>query len=905
MSASDAPVAPGAAVAPPPMERLTRTFLFSDIEGSSRLERELGTEVYARVRSRHRELLRDAFRRAGGEEQGTEGDSFFVVFTSADAALRAAVDGQRSLAAEPWPDGRQVAVRIGIHTGETSMVDGDLIGIEINRAARVAAAANGGQIVVSEVTRALLSDATAGSDTDIELRDLGIHRLKDFDPGRLFDVVAAGLPSSFPPLRSGGSPFSGLPAQRTAFVGRAREVGEVRSLLLGRRLVTLTGPGGTGKTRLAIAAAQSVLGEFPGGTAWIGLASISDPALVGPAIAAGLAVLDEGLRPLGETIAERIGGERILLVLDNFEQVAPAAALVGELLAACPALVVLVTSRGLLHLAGEQEYPVPALGLPDPAADPTSIGESEAVALFVERARAVRPAFELDATNATAVAAICARLDGLPLAIELAAARVRLLTPAAIRERLDRSIGLLAGGAQDLPDRQRTLRGAVAWSHDLLDPTSRTMFARLSVFAGGSTLDAAEAIVDADGALGIDVLDGLATLADQSLIRSEEGVDGEPRFRMLNVIREFGLEQLAASGELEAIRDRHLAYFGALAERAEPELVAADTRHWLDVIEIEHDNVRAALRWAIESGQVEAGMALGGRLWRFWHQRGHLGQGLAILRELLAAPGAAAPTPGRAKALNGAGGLAYWQNDFPVAQAYYEEYLELVRSLGDRTALAEAFLNLGFMSAIARDYDRALAEYAQSRDLFAESGGRGAISARIGSAMVLHLSGRAEEALAAVGPMIEEARRIGDRYWLASALGVEGRARMALRDDDRARAVQREALVLFHEAGDPSGVATQLWDLGELAALTGHPGRALTLAGASLALRDRIAGGAPPMLTQQFDIVAVAGMEVAPEAARVALASGRELETSDAVAFALSDADLPVAAPAPEGEPAQ
>ncbi len=895
---------PGAGVAAPPMARSTRTFLFTDIEGSSRLERELGTAAYARVRSRHRELLRQAFRRAGGEEQGTEGDSFFVAFTSAEAALRAAVEGQRALAAEPWPEGRRVQVRMGIHTGDAAVVDGDLVGIEINRAARIAAAANGGQIVLSDVTQALLADAATGPLTGIELRDLGVHRLKDFDPGRLFDVVAADLPSSFPPLRSGGSPFAGLPAQRTAFVGRAREVGDVRSLLLGRHLVTLTGPGGTGKTRLSIAAAQSVLGEFPGGAAWVGLASISDPELVGPAIAAGLGVIDEGLRPLRDAIAERIDGERILLVLDNFEQVAAAAPLVGSLLRACPALVVLVTSRGLLHLDGEQEYPVPALGLPDPAAGPAAIGQSEAVALFVERARAVRPGFTLDASNADAIAAICARLDGLPLAIELAAARIRLLTPAAILERLDRSIGLLAGGAQDLPDRQRTLRGAVAWSHDLLDPTARTMFARLSVFAGGWTLDAAEAVVDPDGSLGLDILDGLAALADQSLIRSEEGVDGEPRFRMLQVIREFGLEQLAASGELDPIRDRHLAHFGSLAARAEPELVGAETRHWLDVIELEHDNVRAALRWAIDSGQVEAGMILGGRLWRFWHQRGHLGQGLAILRELLARPEAAAPTPGRAKALNGAGGLAYWQNDFPVAQAFYEEHLELVRTLGDRAALAEAHLNLGFMSAIAGDYDRAIREYAESRALFADSGGRGEISARIGSAMVLHLSGRAEESLAAVGPMIEEARRIGDRYWLASALGVEGRARLALRDDDRARAAQREALTLFDEAGDWSGVATQLWDLGELAALTGHPGRALVLAGASLALRDRIAGGAPPMLTQQLDIVAVAGPRLPDEEARAALAAGRELEAAEAVAFALSDADLPAVASAPGGGPA-
>jgi predicted ATPase/class 3 adenylate cyclase len=895
---SDARAGGDAAVAVPAMTRSTRTFLFSDIEGSSRLERELGTAAYAHVRSRHRALLREAFARSGGEEQGTEGDSFFVAFGSADAALRAAVEGQRALAAEPWPEGRRVAVRMGIHTGDAAMVDGDLVGIDINRAARIAAAANGGQIVLSEVSRALLADVEGGggrrgAEGEVELRDLGVHRLKDFDPTHLFDVVVAGLPSAFPPLRSGGSPFAGLPAQRTVFVGRAREIAEVRALLLGRRLVTLTGPGGTGKSRLSIAAAQSVLAEFPGGVAWVGLASISDAALVGTAVAAGLGVLDEGLRPIGEAIADRIGRERILLVLDNFEQVTPAAPLVGDLLAACPSLVVLVTSRGLLHIAGEQEYPVPALGLPDPLAGLDSIADSEAIALFVDRARSVRPDFTLDAANAPAIAAICARLEGLPLAIELAAARLRLLTPAAIRDRLEESIGLLGGGAHDLPDRQRTLRGAVAWSHDLLDPTARTMFARLSVFAGGSTLEAAEAIVDPDGSLGIDVLDGLATLTDQSLIRPEDGVDDEPRFRMLHVIREFGLEQLAASGELAMLRDRHLAWFASFAQRAEPELVGVDTKRWLDRAEEDHDNIRAALRWAIESGQVETGMSMGGCLWRFWHQRGHLGQGLAMLRELLACPGAAGATPARAKALNGAGGLAYWQNDFPAAQAYYEEHLELVRGLGDRLALAEAYLNLGFMSAIGRDYEAALAHYDESRKLFAEFGSRGEVSARIGSGMVLHLSGRAKDALAAVGPMIEEAERIGDRYWLASALGVEGRAWMTLREDEPAASAQRRALALFDEAGDPSGVSTQLWDLGELATLTGRPRRALTLAGASLAVRDRIAGGAPRALTQTVDILAVAGAQLGEEEVGRALELGRSLEAADVVAFALSDDEAP------------
>ncbi|HET7027047.1 MAG TPA: tetratricopeptide repeat protein, partial [Candidatus Limnocylindrales bacterium] len=828
----------------------TRTFLFSDIEASSRLEQRLGTATWAALRSRHRVLLRAAFIAEGGVEQGTEGDSFFVVFDSAGAALRAAIAAQRALLAEPWPDGGDVRVRMGLHTGEATRADDDYVGIDINRAARIAAAAHGGQVVMSEVTRALIEGSLGPG---VDLRDLGIHRLKDFEPIRLYDVVAAGLPSDFPTLRSGGSPLAGLPAQPTTFVGRSREIAEVRSLLESSSLVTLTGPGGTGKTRLAIAAAQAALAEFPGGVAWVGLSPIVDADLVGPAIAGALAVVDEGLRPIMDAVAERIATERVLLVLDNFEQVASAAPLVGALLRRCPALAVLVTSRGLLHLAGEHEYPVGSLPLPDAgrAADPAALASNETVALFVTRAQAVRPDFELNASNADAVVGICTRLDGLPLAIELAAARVRLLPPAAILDRLERSLGLLTGGAQDLPDRQRTLRGAVGWSHDLLEPVARTLFARLAVFAGGCSLTAAETVADPGGELGIDILDGLSALADQSLVRSTEGVGREPRFLMLHVIREFGLEQLAASGEIEAVRDRHLAAFAALAAEAEPELIGSDSGRWLDRLEVEHDNVRVALRWALDSGQLETGLATAGRLWRFWHQRAHLGEGLAMLRELLACPGGAAMSFGRAKAVNGAGGLAYWQNDFPAAQAYYEEHLAIVRALGDRAGVAEALMNLAFMRAVARALADAFPLYEQSAELYRALGDpRGEAAALLGLGMSLSLAGRYDDALDAVKRGVERAKAGDDRFRVASALGVQARIELAIGRSVDASGLAREALALFSEVGDMSGVAMQIWDLAELALGTGRDRRALVLAGASLALRERVAGGAPPELSQ-------------------------------------------------------
>jgi predicted ATPase/class 3 adenylate cyclase len=874
----------------------TLTFLFSDIEGSSQLELRTGTTAYGEIRSRHRTLLRAAFAAAGGAEQGTEGDSFFVVFASATAAIRAAIAAQRALATEPWPTGVALRCRIGIHTGEATRLDGDYVGIDINRAARIAATAHGGQIVVSDVTRTVAGDELR---RDVELRDLGIHRLKDFDPLRLWDVVVPELPSEFPPLRSRGSPFAGLPAQPTTLVGRAPQIAALRSLILRSRLVTLTGPGGTGKTRLGVAAAQAALDEFPGGVAWVGLSPIVDPDLVGSAIAQALSVVDDGRRPIEDAIVDRIGGERILVVLDNFEQVAAAAPVVGRLLAACPSLAIVATSRGLLHLAGEQEYPVPPLTLPDPAADPLSLAANESVALFVQRARAVRPDFELDATTAPAVAAICARLDGLPLAIELAAARVRLLPPVAIRDRLDRSLGLLTGGAQDLPDRQRTLRGAVAWSHELLDPMARTLFARLSVFAGGWSLAAAEAVVDPEGARGIDLLDGLGSLADQSLIRAEDSADGEPRFRMLHVIREYGLEELGRSGEMSELRNRHLAYFASLAADAEPQIVGSETGRWLDRLERDHDNIRVALRWAIESGQVETGMTMAGRLWRFWHQRAHLGEGAAMLRELLACPAAEAVTFGRAKAVNGAGGLAYWQNDFPSAAAYYEEHLRLARALGDRAAIAEALMNLGFMSAIEHDLERTFARYEESAATYQEiADGRGEAAALLGLGMSLNLAGRREDALRAAVRSIARARESGDRYRVASGHGLQGRILLALGRDDEANDAARVGLRLFADVGDMSGVAMLLWDLAEIGSRRGRFERALALAGASRSLRERIAGGAPTALSQTSDVIEILRGRLDARRFDAALAAGRALGPDEAVTFAVSDDDVPASRPA-------
>jgi predicted ATPase/class 3 adenylate cyclase len=871
----------------------TVTFLFTDIEGSSRLEQRVGTTAYATIRERHRELLRTAFAAERGVEQGTAGDSLFVVFPTAAGAIRAAIVAQRALADEPWADDAAIRVRIGIHTGEAERSGADYVGIDINRAARIEAAAHGGQIVVSDATRALAGD---GLDSTVEFLDLGRNKLKDFEPIRLHQVVAPAIQFDFPPLRSLDVRFINLQPAVSSFIGRAREVGEVSRLLTTTRMLTLTGPGGTGKTRLSIAAAQASLASYPAGAAWVGLSPIADPALVPTAIAKVLGVVDQGTRDLTDLVAERIGADRLLLLLDNFEQVLPAARTVHELLAACPGMTVLVTSREVLHLAGEREYPVQPLALPDPrhTGDLAALAANEAIALFVDRAQAVRPDFTLGTDNAAAVAAICARLDGLPLAIELAAARVRILAPAAIQARLDQSLGLLSGGARDLPERQQTLRGAIAWSYDLLSAAERTFFERLSVFAGGWSIETATVVADPDDELGMDALDGLTSLVEKSLVRGVETTTEEPRFRMLQTIREFGLERLTANGELAVVRDRHLQAIADLAEAAERQLIGADTKQWLDRLELEHDNVRAALRWALESGQAEIGMLTAGRLWRFWHQRGHLGEGLTMTRELLACPAGQGRTGGRVKALNGAGGLAYWRNDFPTAEGFYTEQLEVSQELGDKAAEAEAYYNLGYLAAIPGQHAVAIERYENALALWRElDDGFGLASGLAGLALVLYLKRDWEPAMNASREAQAAAERIGDRYRGASNLGVMGRIAMEMGDFRRSRSSGLTALDLFAESGDPTGLAMQLDDLGDLAMREGDAVRALRFGGASAALRARVAGGAPLTLTRHGDYIRDARAELGPARADAAWETGLALDQETAVARARAEFGSP------------
>ena len=651
----------------------TVTFLFSDIEGSTRLATE-HAEAWPAILERHRELMRATFQAAGGLEAGTEGDSFFIVFPSAPGAVAAAVAAQRALHDEPWAPDTEVRVRMGMHTGEANFSADTYAGLNVHRASRIAGVAHGGQVLLSDATRTLVADALPDG---VGVRDLGMHRLKDLEhPERIWQLVVPGLTNAFPPIASPGVTPNNLPTRLTTFLGREREIAEVGELLRRSRLLTLTGPGGTGKTRLSLEVANRALETHPDGVFFIELAPITEPELVTATIAQQLGLPDRGGRTPAERLAEHIGERHVLLVLDNFEQVTAAGASVASLLATTSNLRILVSSRSALRVSGEQEYPVPPLGLPDPFRLPSleQLSQYESVALFIERARAVKPDFAVTNDNAPAVAEICVRLDGLPLAIELVAARIRIFSPQAMLGRLENRLGLAAAGGRDLPERQQTLRGAIAWSHDMLEEQDRAMFAGLSVFVGGATLEAVERVCGEE--VGGDALDALTSLLEKSLVRQREGVDGEPRFRMLETIREFAMEQAVESGRWAALRERHAALFRELSETLASRVMSSEKRQWLDRLEEEHDNLRAAITWAQETGAAELALRMAASLWRFWQMRGYLVEGLDRVTQALAMPHAAEHPEARADALSAAAGLAYWLADGQRARDLYEQEIE-------------------------------------------------------------------------------------------------------------------------------------------------------------------------------------------------------------------------------------
>ena len=789
------------------------------------------------VLARHDELLRRAIEEHGGYVFKTVGDAFCCAFTTAPDALEAALEAQRLLLEERWAESGPLRVRMALHMGAAEERDGDYFGPPVNRVARLLSAAHGSQVLLSLPTQELVRDQFP---TGTSLRDLGEHRLKDlFRPERVFQLLAPDLPSEFPPLRTLDAYRNNLPLQPTPLVGREEEVAEVCGLLRRdeTRLLTLTGPGGIGKTRLALQAAADLLDDFPDGTFFAQLATLTEAELFLPAVAETLGVRETGEQPLDESLKDYLRERQRLMVLDNFEQVLGAAPAVTELLSVAPGLKVLATSRAPLGLYGEHEFPVPPLTLPDLKCPPPleCLTQYEAVGLFVERARAIKPHFKVTNESAPAVAEICVRLDGLPLAIELAAARIKMLPPKAMLRRLGSRLKLLTGGARDLPERQRTLRATIEWSHALLDEGEQLLFARLAVFSGGRTLEAIEAICDAGGDLPVDAFEGVSSLLDKSLLRQEEGPNGEPRFVMLETVHEFAREKLEDSAEAQEIKRAHAQYFLTLAEEAYPELRGPDQLEWLERLEAEHDNMRAALSWALERKEVEVALRLGGALWEFWSMRGYHSEGWRWLEAALATYGRGSPEV-RAMALAGVGLLAWDQGELDRAQEACEEGLQLLA----HEEASEAKLNLlGYLGWVAwqrEENGKATQLFEERLALSQEKKADWAIAdSLLCLATVSHSLGDSERATELYEESMDLLREQGDKLSLAHCLNNLGMVAHSQGDLGRAAQLTEEGVTLFRELG-ARDVAFGLCNLGWIALLQDDLGRAAELYRESLSL---------------------------------------------------------------------
>ncbi|MDQ3696329.1 MAG: tetratricopeptide repeat protein [Chloroflexota bacterium] len=858
-------------------EAETITLLFSDIEGSTR-RWEHHPRAMALALARHDALLRAAIQDHGGTVFKTVGDAFCAVFATAEAAMRAAVAAQRTLAAESWVEIGGLRVRIAIHTGEAERRDNDYFGPSVNRVARLLGAAYGGQVLISgRVAELVREQPLAG----ISLRDLGQHRLRDLiETERIFQLVASDLPLDFPPPKTLDSQLRGLPVPPTPLIGRDQEVAAVREWLGfdasgsprrdGARLVTLTGPGGAGKTRLALHLASVLVPEFADGVVFVPLADLTDSALVLPAIAARLEVVDPGEGRTREALIERLQPLDLLMVLDNFEQVMAATPIVAELLAACPRLTVLATSRERLNLRGERELPVPPLPLPElvPLGAGAGesrlverVGESAAVRLFLDRASATKPSFELTAENAPAIAEICRRLDGLPLAIELAAARIRMLSPSALLGRLDRRLDLLAGGARDLPSRQRTMRNAVAWSYDLLTPEEQRLFARLAIFAGGAASESAEAILSLDGlAAGTEPLDFgiLEMLVDKSLVRLDHGADDETRIAMFETIRDYAAEQLALGEEAPMVAGWHARHYLARAVEAAPGLEGPAQVESLNRLERDHANLRAALDW-LGAHDAAAATTLGGALWRFWLLRGHFSEGRARLERLIQLPAANVSAADRIAVLNGAGVLAESQGESEHAARLHAEALALARDAGDSRAIASSLNNLGVVAMNQGDYERA--DTLLNENI--------AIARELGDAMseakaltdlgnVAYYRGNLDQAAVSYQSSLDLVRQIGDVTEIADALNNLSVIAFSGESYAAAGLLLDEALRLRQSVGDKKGIAQVLNNQAEVARHQGDVERATTLYQDTLRLGQEIGD----RLTSAVALESLAGLDL-------------------------------------------
>jgi predicted ATPase/class 3 adenylate cyclase len=949
-----------------PIPEDTVTFLFTDVEGSTRLW-EQHPDAMREALLRHDTLLHHAIEVHGGHVFKTFGDQFCAAFATAPDALEAALAAQRTLQAEPWEEVGSLRVRMALHTGAAEVRESDYFGPPLNRVAHLLAAAHGGQVLFSLAAAELVRDHLPEG---ASLRDMGERRLQDLvRPERIFQLVTPELPADFPPLRSLEAFPNNLPLQLTSFIGRGREMEEVKRLLGIHRLLTLTGAGGCGKTRLALQVAADRLAEYADGAWFVDLAPLADPTLVPQAVAATLGVLGAPGRPLVETLSAVLKSRQLLLVLDNCEHLlAACAGLADRLLQSCPHLRILATSRERLGITGETPYRVPPLSLPDLRQPPTlaSLTQYEAVRLFIERALTALSTFTVTNANAPFVAQVCHRLDGIPLAIELAAARVRVLPVEQIATRLDDRFRLLTGGSRTALPRQQTLRALIDWSYDLLSAAERTLLTRLSVFAGGWTLEAAEAVcadddrrppttdhrhgtsggreggrwAPADAVEGRgqvpasrrvlgrvptalprdyghseaarvgaepttqgdeaarvgptvvgreDVLELLGQLVDKSLVLYE-AQGREARYRLLETVRQYGRDRLLEAGEAEAVRGRHGHFFLRLAEAAEPQLRGPEQLVWLDHLEAEHDNLRAALDACQEEDGAALEVRLAGALWWFWANWGHFAEGQRHIERALSR-GEGLPPSWRAKVLQGAFTFARWQGDHALARSFGEESLALSKEAGDRWGMAYSLFQLGILSANHGDNERAKALGAECLALARQIGDPWLIAyPLLVLGAVARDEGDHERAMALLDEGLALARQAGDRYTIAMRLMNLGLTVLGQGNTEQAGALCREGLVLCQELKNQLGIALCLGALAGVAGAEGRAEQVPRLLGAVAGLLEAIGGALLPGFNHHLERhLTAARAALGEDEFAAAWAEGRVMSLEQAVALALAE----------------
>jgi predicted ATPase/class 3 adenylate cyclase len=799
--------------------------LFSDIGGLTQLAQNQGNN-YVHVLEKHQRILQNSFAKWNGIEVSARGDSFFAVFSRATDAISAALEAQHALANEAWTDSVHLQVRMGIHTGEPLLVNGDYVGVDVNRAARICAVAHPGQVLLSDETRSI---SERHLPSNISLRDLGQYQLKELDkPEHLYQLVVADLPSDFPPLRSLELIPNNLPAQLTSFIGREREMEEIKNLLRTVRLITLTGAGGTGKTRLAIEVVKQLADQYPDGAWLIDFVAVPESNLVLEAIISTLGVREESTRPIAQTLTDYLRSKKLLLLFDNCEHLISACAQVANtLLQACPELCILATSREALGISGENQYYVPTLTVPQINAEFSleALKESEAVRVFLDRAAMAKPAFKLTKANALAIAQICRRLDGIPLAIELAAARVKGLTVEQIAARLDDRFNLLSTGNRTSMPRHQTLRATIDWSYNLLSEKERLLLTRLSVFAGGWTVESATEVCLLIQREERDVLNLLLNLSDKSLVIAEEQ-EGETRYRLLETIREYALGKLAESGEERLVRNRHLDFFITLAEQAEQKYRTREQLRWFSAMEKERDNFRAALDYVIHAGQPEVALHLIGAAFWLWFFRGPWSEG-QIWTEAALALSPNYRTKEMAKTLMAHGLFHFAQSNHASAQSTLEKSLAIWRELDDKwwSAFVLDFLGITIrrqdQQASSRFFDESLrlAEETDEKWILAYSlWNRGENELYLKNLL---------EAQRLLDQCLEISQGLGDRMLQNEALRALGEISEARQEYTRAVDLYKESLSIVQELHDITNISVLYFNVGRALQLAGDNEKAM------------------------------------------------------------------------------